>query len=188
MRIVFKNSKLVFAAAKWSAKGKIIKVFHTEAASVNLPSGAKVYGRNLVDISTLRYNTILNDAGAEVADSSSYFKQYIPTFGGCVLRSNCAFSRVYFYNKDKELISRMGIPNKPYYEVPAQHNGQEIAYVTIQTAALSMAELQTMIVTRDEEAEPTTFEAYKSNANGEIYSPYSWVYADDLREITITAK
>jgi hypothetical protein len=45
-----------------------------------------------------------------------------------------------------------------------------------------------MIVTRDEEAEPTTFEAYKSNANGEIYSPYSWVYADDLREITITAK
>lgn len=82
----------------------------------------------------------------------------------------------------------MGVPNEPYYEVPAQYNGQEIAYVTIQTAALNMEELETMIVTRDEEAEPTTFEAYKSNANGEIYEPYSWVYADDLREITITAK
>jgi hypothetical protein len=188
MRIVFNNSVLVFAKSVWKATGRLIKVTPNEATSVNLPSGAKVYGRNLVDISTLRYYTILNDAGAEVADSSSYFKQYIPTFGGCVLRSNCAFSRVYFYNKDKELIFRIGIPNEPYYEVPAQHNGQEIAYVTIQTAALTMAVLQTMIVTRDEEAEPTTFEAYKSNANGEIYSPYSWVYADDLREITITAK
>lgn len=188
MRIVFNNSALVFAKSVWSATGKLIKVFPTEATSVNLPSGAKVYGRNLVDVANLHFKKILNDAGTEVSDASSYFDQLIPTFGGMTLRSNCNFSRIYFYDADKNMFFRYGVSTASSFVVPSQYSGKEVAFIKIQTAAYTQTELDNMIVTRDEDTEPTTFEEFKSNANGEIYEPYSWVYADDLREITITAK
>ena len=188
MRIVFNNSALVFAKSVWSATGKLIKVSPTEATSVNLPNGANVYGRNLVDVTKLKFKKILNDAGNEVSDSSSYFDQFIPTFGGMTLRSNCKFSRIYLYDADKNMILRYGVSNASSFVVPSQQSGKEVVYIKIQTAVHTQAELDNMIVTRDEDVEPTTFEAFKSNANGEIYEPYSWVWADDLREITITAK
>ena len=188
MRIVFKNSKIVFAVAKWSATGNIIKVTPSEASMVNLPSGVRVYSRNIVDFSKLKYETILNDSGIEVKDSSSYFDQFIPTFGNLTLQSNIAFSRIYYYDKDKNLLFRRGIGNKKTFKVDKNYNGVEVVYVKIQTQAIDKNSLKNMIVTRNEGDIPTSYEAYQSNSDGTIYAPYSWVYADDLREITITEK
>ena len=188
MRIVFKNAALVFAKAVWNATGKIIKVASNDAAAVTLPSNASVYSRNLVDINKLKLYTILNDAGVEVADSSSYFDHFIPVDGGTTLRSNCNFSRVYLYDKDKNLLLRYGVSILPYFEVPAQYNGIDVVYVKIQTASYTKDILRTMIVTMGETSEPTEFEEFRSNNTGEIYSPYSWVWADDLSEISISSK
>lgn len=188
MRIVFKNSKIFFAAAKWSAKGKIIKVNSNEISKVSLPSNAKVYSRNLVDNSQGVYHKILNDSGAEVTDASSYFKNFIAAEGGCVLRSNYGFSRFYLYDKDFKLLRRLSVSDN-VSEVPAMNGDVPVVWVRVQTTGgVTEEQLKNMIVVRDEDSAPTSFEPYQSNANGTIYSPYSWVWADDLSEIEITAK
>lgn len=189
MRIVFKNSKIVFASAKWSAKGSVIKVSPSDVSEVALPNNARVYGRNLVDYDKLKLYTILNDAGQEVADSSSYFNNFIPINGQpTTLLTNYGFSRIYFYDENKNLFLRMGVANASSYDVPAEYNKKKIAWVKVQTTALSENDLKQYMVVMDESSVPTTYEPYQSNADGAIYSPYSWVWADDLSEIEITSK
>lgn len=188
MRIVLKNSTLVFAAAKWSATGKVIKVTE-DISKVSLPANAAVYSRNLVDKSKAVKNKILNDSGAEVADPSSYFNQFIPAVGGSTLSCNYTITRLYLYDKDKQLIKRIAFDSRKTVTVPAEYNGTAVAWVMIQTqAGLSKDQLDTLIVVMDESSEPTTYEAYQSNTDGTIYSPYSWVWADDLSEIEIISK
>lgn len=185
MRIVLKNTALVFATAKWTAQGTVIKVMADEVEKVSLPSNAKVYSRNLVDASQAVFRTILNDNGEEVADGSSYFKNFIPVKGGCTLSTNYTFARIYLYDKDFNLLER-------YYKqaatvnVPATSKNTPVVWARIQTAAsVTESLLPNMIVVRDEPSAPTTFEPFQSNADGNIYSPYSWVWADDLSEINI---
>lgn len=188
MRIVFNNSVIVFAKSVWSATGKLIKVSPTEATSVNLPSGAKVYGRNLVDAEQLRYKKILNDSGVEVSDNSSYFSNFIPVVRDFTLKSNVMISRVYLYDANKTLLTRKIYGAVTSADVPSIYNGTQVAWCKIQTGGGTEDEISKAMIVMDEAAEPTTFEAFKSNASGEIYSPYSWVWADDLSEIEIVAK
>lgn len=190
MKVILKNSTLTFAKGLWTATGKIIKVPSSEVASVAFPVGksCNVMGRNLVDLAQLKYHKILNDSGVEINDSSSYFDNFIPMLGGGAIRSNVNISRIYCYDQNKSLIIRMS-PNSKFYQVPSTYNRTDIYWIKIQTQATeSKTLLETMIVTKDEDTEPESFEAFGSNTDGTIYSPYSWVYADDLSEITITKK
>jgi hypothetical protein len=147
-----------------------------------------VYSRNLVDSTQAVFRKILNDSGVEVTDTSSYYKNYIPVLGGCRLSTNYTFSRIYLYDKDYNLLER-------YYEqastvdVPSKSKNTPVVWARIQTAAnITESMLPTMIVVRDEPSQPTAFEPYQSNADGNIYAPYSWIWADDLSEIEITEK
>ena len=84
---------------------------------------------------------------------------------------------------------RMGYTDVKSIEVPPTYKGTDIYWIKIQTQATgSQTPLETMIVTKDEDTEPESFEAFRSNTDGTIYSPYSWVYAEDLSKITITEK
>lgn len=191
MKVILKNSTLTFAKGLWTATGRIIKVRSSEVTSVAFPVGksCNVIGRNLVDVSHLKFHKILNDSGVEVNDSSSYFDNFIPMFGGGEIKSNIGISRVYFYDQNKSLITRRGYANLKSISIPSTHNGTDIYWVKIQTQAIaSQTYLEKMIVTKDEDTEPESFEAFNSNTDGTIYSPYSWVYADDLSEIMITEK
>lgn len=191
MKVILKNSTLTFAKGLWNATGRIIKVLSSEVTSVAFPVGksCNVMGRNLVDLAHLKYHKILNDSGVEVEDSSSYFDNFIPVFGGCTIRSNFGISRIYYYDQNKSLIYRQSRGNVTSVDIPAAYNGTAIYWIKIQTSATgSQTPLETMIVTRDEDTEPESFEAFSSNTDGTIYSPYSWVYADDLSEIDITEK
>ena len=191
MKVILKNSTLTFVKGLWTATGRIIKVRSSEVTSVAFPVGksCNVMGRNLVDASHLKFHKILNDSGVEVDDSSSYFDNFIPMFGGGVIKSNVGISRVYYYDQNKSLIYRQTRGNATSADVPAAHNGTDIYWIKIQTQATeSKTLLETMIVTKDEDTEPDSFEAFRSNTDGTIYSPYSWVYADDLSEITITQR
>lgn len=191
MKVILKNSTLTFVKGLWTATGKIIKVLSSEVASVAFPSGksCNVMSRNLVDASYLKFKKILNDSGVEVNDTSSYFDNFIPMFGGGEIKSNIGISRIYFYDQNKSLIIRSGYANLKSITIPSTYNGTDIYWVKIQTqATTSQTLLETMIVTKDEDTEPASFEAFSSNTDGTIYSPYSWVYADDLSEITITEK
>lgn len=175
----------------WSANGKIIKVLSSDVASVAFPIGksCNVMSRNLVDVAHLKFRKILDDSGVEIQDPSSYFDNFIPVLGGCTIRSNFGISRIYYYDQNKSLIYRQAIKNVTSVEIPATYNETEIYWIKIQTTATgSRPTLETMIVTKDEDAEPVSFEAFSSNTDGTIYSPYSWVYADDLSEITITKR
>lgn len=188
MKIILKNSTLTFAKGKWSGNGVVIKV-NGNISNVNLPNGVScnVVGRNLVDINALKYHKIINDEGQEVSDTSSYFDQFIPVLGGCSLRSNLKINRLYLYDEDKNFISRIGI-NAYQVDVPDKYNNKAVWWVKIQTdGGTLITQINTMIVTRDEDVQPE-FEVYKYNNTGEIYSPYSWVYADDLRELAISEK
>lgn len=190
MKVILKNSTLTFAKGLWTATGRIIKVLSSEATSVAFPVGksCNVMGRNLVDLAHLKYHKILNNSGVEVDDSSSYFDNFIPMLGGGAIRSNFDMSKIYYYDQNKSLILRTP-SNSKFYQVPSTHNGTDIYWIKIQTAATaSQTPLETMIVTKDEDTEPESFEAFSSNTDGTIYSPYSWVYADDLSEITITGE
>lgn len=190
MKVILKNSTLTFAKGLWIATGRIIKVLSSEVTSVAFPVGksCNVMGRNLVDASHLKFHKIINDSGVEVDDSSSYFDNFIPMFGGGTIRSNFDISKIYYYDQNKSLIFRMGI-NSKFYQVPSHHEGTAIYWIKIQTKSTpSQTPLETMIVTKDEDTEPESFEAFRSNTDGTIYSPYSWVYADDLSEITITQR
>ena len=103
--------------------------------------------------------------------------------------SNVGISRIYCYDQNKSLITRAGYNNDTSCEIPPIVNETPIYWIKIQTQATSsQTPLETMIVTKDEDAVPESFEAFSSNTDGTIYSPYSWVYADDLSEITITKK
>lgn len=191
MKVILKNSTLTFAKGLWTATGRIIKVLSSEVASVAFPVGksCNVMGRNLVDLAHLKYQKILNDSGVEVNDASSYFDNFIPVFGGCTIRSNFGISRIYYYDQNKSLIIRYPGEGLTSVDIPAAHNGTDIYWIKIQTKATSsQTPLETMIVTKDEDAVPESFEAFRSNTDGTIYSPYSWVYADDLSEITITKR
>ena len=191
MKVILKNSTLTFAKGLWTATGRIIKVLSSEATSVAFPVGksCNVMGRNLVDASHLKFHKILNDSGVEVDDSSSYFDNFIPMFGGGGIKSNVGISRVYYYDQNKSLIYRQTRGNATSVDVPAAYNGTDIYWIKIQTKATEFKTLlETMIVTKDEDTEPESFEAFSSNTDGTIYSPYSWVYADDLSVIDITAK
>lgn len=188
MRIVLKNTNLILASAKWTATGSVIKVLADEVQQVSLPSNAKVYSRNLVDASQAVFRKILNDNGEEVSDSSSYFKNFIPVKGGCTLSTNYTFARIYLYDENFNLLER-------YYkqgatvDVPATSKSTPVVWARIQTtASVTESLLPNMIVVRDEPSAPTTFEPFQSNADGNIYSPYSWVWADDLSEISIKSK
>lgn len=191
MKVILKNSTLTFVKGLWTATGRIIKVRSSEVTSVAFPVGksCNVMGRNLVDASHLKFHKILNDSGVEVDDSSSYFDNFIPMFGGGGIKSNFGISRVYYYDQNKSLIYRQTRGNATSVDVPAAYNGTDIYWIKIQTQATeSKTLLETMIVTKDEDTEPDSFEAFRSNTDGTIYSPYSWVYADDLSEITITQR
>lgn len=191
MKVILKNSTLTFVKGLWTATGRIIKVLSSEATSVAFPVGksCNVMGRNLVDLAHLKYHKILNDSGVEVEDTSSYFDNFIPMFGGGTIKSNFGISRIYYYDQNKSLMYRQSRGNVTSADIPAAHNGTAIYWIKIQTAAtVSQTPLETMIVTKDEDTEPDSFEAFRSNTDGTIYSPYSWVYADDLSEITITEK
>lgn len=191
MKIILKNSTLTFAKGLWNATGRIIKVSSSEVTSVAFPVGksCNVMGRNLVDASHLKFYKILNDSGVEVDDSSSYFDNFIPVFGGCTIRSNLGISRIYYYDQNKSLIYRAPKGTVTSADIPAAYNGTDIYWIKIQTqATTSQTPLETMIVTKDEDTEPDSFEAFSSNTDGTIYSPYSWVYADDLSEIMITQR
>ena len=191
MKVILKNSTLTFVKGFWTATGRIIKVLSSEVTSVAFPVGksCNVMGRNLVDLAHLKFHKILNDSGVEVDDSSSYFDNFIPIFGGGTINSNLEISRIYFYDQNKSLINRAAYTHQKFMEVPPTWNGTDIYWIKIQTQATSsQTPLETMIVTKDEDTEPESFEAFRSNTDGTIYSPYSWVYADDLSEITITEK
>lgn len=190
MKIVIKNSTIVLAKAVYSATGKIIKVLSSDAPEIIFPTGVSgnVMGRNVVDLSSLVYHKILNDSGVEIEDASSYFNNFIPVVGGCTLQSNNVLRRIYYYDENKNFLGRTAQSAEYSREVPVKYNDTPVFYAKIQTASLSESSLATMIVTKDEDAVPTEFEAFKSNTNGTIYSPYSWVYADDLSEITIAGK
>ena len=191
MKVILKNSTLTFAKGLWSATGRIIKVLSSKVDSVAFPIGksCSVTGRNLVDASHLKYHKILNDSCVEVDDTSSYFDNFIPMFGGGTIKSNVGISRIYCYDQNKSLITRAGYTNETSCEILPTFNEIPIYWIKIQTqATTSQTLLETMIVTKDEDTEPDSFEAFRSNANGTIYSPYSWVYADDLSEITITER
>ena len=192
MKVIFKNSTLTFAKGLWpSATGRIIKVLSSEVEAVTLPIGKSciVTGRNLVDLAHLKYHKIINDSGVEVDDTSSYFDNFIPMFGGGTIKSNVGISRVYFYDQNKSLLVRDGHLNETSIKVPSAYNGTPIYWIKIQTkATVSQTPLETMIVTKDEDAVPDIFESFSSNTDGTIYSPYSWVYADDLSEMTIKKK
>lgn len=191
MKVILKNSTLTFVKGLWTATGRIIKVRSSEVTSVAFPVGksCNVMGRNLVDASHLKFHKIINDSGVEVDDSSSYFDNFIPMFGGGGIKSNFGISRVYYYDQNKSLIYRQTRGNATSVDVPAAYNGTDIYWIKIQTQATeSKTLLETMIVTKDEDTEPDSFEAFRSNTDGTIYSPYSWVYADDLSEITITRR
>ena len=191
MKVIFKNSTLTFEKGFWTATGRIIKVLSSEVEAVALPIGksCSVTGRNLVDLAHLKYHKILNEDGIEVDDTSSYFDNFIPMFGGGTIKSNVGISRVYFYDQNKSLLVRSGYTNVTSIKVPSTYNGKDIYWIKIQTqATISQTPLNTMIVTKDEDAVPDSFEAFCSNTDGTIYSPYSWVYSDDLSEITIEKK
>ena len=190
MKVILKNSTLTFAKSLWTATGRIIKVLSSEVKSVAFPVGksCNVMGRNLVDLAHLKYNRIINDSGVEIDDSSSYFDNFIPMLGGGAIRSNVKMSKIYYYDQNKSLIYRTPT-NSKFYQVPSAYEGTDIYWIKIQTeATTSQTPLETMIVTKDEDAVPDSFEAFSSNTDGTIYSPYSWVYADDLSEITITKR
>ena len=190
MKVIFKNSTLTFAKGRWTATGRIIKVLSSEVKSVAFPIGksCNVMGRNLVDLAHLKYHKIINDSGVEIDDISSYFDNFIPMLGGGAIRSNINMSKIYYYDQNKSLIFRIS-PNSKFCQVPSAYKGTDIYWIKIQTTATtSQTPLETMIVTKDEDAEPDSFEAFSSNTDGTIYSPYSWVYADDLSEITINRK
>ena len=190
MKVILKNSTLTFAKGLWTKTGKTIKVSSSEVTSVAFPVGksCNVMGRNLVDASRLKFHKILNDSGVEVNDSSSYFDNFIPMLGGGLLRTNFGFSRIYLYDEGKNFVSRYGVSGNNV-SIPSSFNNHAIYWAKVQTAATqSQTTLDTMIVTKDEDAAPESFEAFSSNTDGTIYSPYSWVYADDLSEITITEK
>ena len=191
MKVIFKNSTLTFAKGLWTKTGIIIKVLSNEVKSVAFPVGksCNVMGRNLVDLTHLKYHKIINDSGVEIDDTSSYFDNFIPMFGGGTIKSNVGISRVYFYDKNKSLLVRDGHLNKTSIKIPSTYKGKDIYWIKIQTqATISQTPLETMIVTKDEDAAPDSFEAFSSNTDGTIYAPYSWVYADDLSEITIEEK
>ena len=128
MKVILKNSTLTFSKGLWSATGRIIKVLSNEAKSVTFPISKSciVTGRNLVDLSHLKFHKILNDSGIEVDDTSSYFDNFIPMFGGGTIKSNVGISKVYFYDKDKSLLVRSGYLNKTSIKVPSTYNGAEI--------------------------------------------------------------
>lgn len=190
MKVILKNSTLTFAKGIWTATGRIIKVPSSEVTSVAFPVGksCNVMSRNLVDLSHLRYHKIINNSGVEIDDPSSYFDNFIPMFGGGTIKSNVKISRAYCYDQNKSLIVRMSGSNVKSIEVPPTWNGTDIYWIKIQTDTVTLDILNTMIVTKDEDAEPESFENFSSNTDGTIYSPYSWVYADDLSEITITQR
>ena len=191
MRIVLKNSSIAFAKALFSATGRILKVTPSETTKVNFPVGVTggVMGMNVVDLSQLKFNKIINDAGQEINDNSSYFDNFIPAFGGCTIRSNVGISRIYAFDQNKNLIHRFAYSDETTCVVPPTYGETQVYWIKIQTlGAVSKPTLNTMIVTKDEESVPIEFEPFKSNTNGDIYSPYSWVYADDLSEITITGE
>ena len=190
MEVIFKNSTLTFAKGLWTATGRIIKVLSSEVQSVAFPLGksCNVMGRNLVDLAHLKYHKIINDSGVVIDDPSSYFDNFIPMVGGGTIRSNLNMSKIYYYDQNKSLIFRMGVAQKSA-KVPSSYNGTDIYWIKIQTeATISQTSLETMIVTKNEATNPDSFEAFSTNTDGTIYSPYSWVYADDLSEITITKK
>lgn len=188
MRIVLKNTNIIFASARWTATGSVIKVLADEVQQVSLPSNAKVYSRNLVDASQAVFRKILNDNGEEVSDSSSYFKNFIPVKGGCTLSTNYTFARIYLYDENFNLLERY-YKQAATVDVPATSKNTPVVWARIQTAAsVTESLLPNMIVVRDESSAPTTFEPYQSNPDGNIYSPYSWVWADDLSEINIKSK
>lgn len=190
MKVILKNSTLAFMKGHWTATGRIIKVLSSKATSVVFPVGksCNVMGRNLVDLTHIKYKKILNDNGEEISNPSSYFDNFIPAFGGCTIKSNFSMTRIYYYDQNKSLIYRHLFEDTSSVKVPATYNGTAIYWIKIQTSALSLESLQAMIVTKDEDTEPESFEAFSSNTDGTIYSPYSWVYADDLSEITITQR
>lgn len=193
MKVILKNSTLTFKKGLWTATGRIIKVRSSEVASVAFPVGksCNVMGRNLVDLAHLKYKKILNDSGVEVEDTSSYFDNFIPMLGGGRLRTNFGFSRIYLFDENKSLITRNAAAGDEAVNVliPSSFGGKVVYWAKVQTRATSeQTLLETMIVTKDEDAVPDSFEAFSSNTDGTIYSPYSWVYADDLSEITITEK
>lgn len=191
MKVILKNSTLTFAKGLWTATGRIIKVLSSEVASVAFPVGksCNVMGRNLVDLAQLKYHKIINDHGVEVDDPASYFDNFIPMFGGGKIKSNFGISRVYLYDQNKSLISRLVFENSKSLTIPSTYIGTNVYWIKIQTqGTTSQTPLDTMIVTKDEDAIPESFEAFSSNTDGTIYSPYSWVYADDLSEIVITEK
>ena len=191
MKVILKNSTLTFVKCLWAATGRIIKVPSSEVTSVAFPVGksCNVMGRNLVDLAHLKFHKIINDSGVEVNDPSSYFDNFIPVLGGCTIRSNFGISRIYYYDQNKSLIYRLPRENTTSVVIPAAYEGTAIYWIKIQTAATSsQTPLDTMIVTKDEDAGPVSFEAFSSNTDGTIYSPYSWVYADDLSEITIISR
>lgn len=191
MKVILKNSTLTFAKGIWTATGRIIKVPSSEVTSVAFPVGksCNVMSRNIVDLSNLRYHKIINDSGVEIDDPSSYFDNFIPMFGGGKINSNVGISKVYYYDQNKSLITRIGASDQKHVNVPPTWNGTDIYWIKIQTESTgSQTPLETMIVTKDEDTEPESFENFSSNTDGTIYSPYSWVYADDLSEITITQR
>ena len=190
MKVILKNSTLTFAKGLWNATGRIIKVLSSKVKSVAFPVGksCNVMGRNLVDASHLKFHKIINESGVEVEDPSSYFDNFIPMLGGGILRTNFKFSRIYLYDEGKNLLSRYGVTGNSA-SIPSSYNKHTIYWAKVQTGATqSQTTLETMIVTKDEDAVPDSFETFSSNTDGTIYSPYSWVYADDLSEITITEK
>lgn len=189
MKVILKNSTLTFAKGIWTATGRIIKVPSSEVTSVAFPVGksCNVMSRNLVDLSHLKYHKIINDSGVEIDDYSSYFDNFIPMFGGGTIKSNLNIVRVYYYDQNKSLIVRDYVGGKSV-NVPPTMKGTGIYWIKIQTDTVTLDILNTMIVTKDEDTEPENFENFSSNTDGTIYSPYSWVYADDLSEITITQR
>lgn len=67
-----------------------------------------VGNKNLLDPSGSKRFTIKNDAGAETADSSSYYTQYIPTVPNESLYINFGAERIYQYDADKKWLRRTG--------------------------------------------------------------------------------
>lgn len=190
MKVILKNSTLTFTNGIWSETGRIVKVLSSVVESVAFPIGksCNVMSRNLVDSAHLKYHKILNDSGEEIDDPSSYFDNFIPMFGGGTTNSNIGMVRVYYYDQNKSLIYRALYTASKSIKVPSTYKGIDIYWIKIQTNSNSLDTLNTMIVTKDEETEPESYEAFNSNTDGTIYAPYSWVYADDLSEITITKR
>ena len=125
-------------------------------------SGYIITGANLLDFSSRAYKKILNDSGVEVADSnSSYFARMIPVEAGQTIKTNFWFQRLYFYDVNRNFISRTDAAVYTGYKIPSN-----VYFIQIQYSHADVTSEEFMVNFGNE---VLPFSEYKSNTTGEVY-------------------